>query len=181
MKLLKDSCLTYEIWLYFRLLYLNGEIQPKSKNPFNCYNNKNAFQWDVYRPLVDRGCIPACTAWGVSAQGGCMSGARVSAPGRCLSGCVCPEGAADTHTPLWTEWQTRVKTLPFRKLRLRAVIMFLFVPILTTMISPAFYVDCMWKMQSIISSNSNHSYQFAKIWYRLQLCHHLQCPHKYFP
>ena len=38
-------------------------------------NNKNAFQWDAYRPLVDR--IPACTAQrgggvpagGVPAQG----------------------------------------------------------------------------------------------------------------
>ena len=32
----------------------------------------NAFQWDAYRPLVDR--IPACTAQGgVSGQGVCVS------------------------------------------------------------------------------------------------------------
>ena len=35
--------------------------------------NKNAFQWDAYRPLVDR--VPASTAQGgVSAQGGCLPG-----------------------------------------------------------------------------------------------------------
>ena len=41
--------------------------------------NKNAFQWDAYRPLVDR--IPACIVQGaVSAQGGVCTGG-VSARG----------------------------------------------------------------------------------------------------
>ena len=54
--------------------------------PVTC-KHKNAFQWDAYRPLVDR--IPACT----------MAG------GTCPGGCACPG-----TLPPWTEWQTRVKT-----------------------------------------------------------------------
>ena len=38
----------------------------------NILKHKNAFQWDAYRPLVDY--IPACTALGVSAQGGLPGG-----------------------------------------------------------------------------------------------------------
>ena len=54
----------------------------------SCCYHKNAFQWDAYRPLVDR--IPACTvaggvpAWGCTCLGGgctCLGG-----------GCTCPEG-----------------------------------------------------------------------------------------
>ena len=46
--------------------------------------NKNAFQWDTYRPLVD--CIPACTGKGgcipaFTGQGGVCPG------GVCLGGC----------------------------------------------------------------------------------------------
>ena len=61
--------------------------------------NKNAFQWDAYRPLVDR--IPACTAQeGVSTQG-------VSVQGGGGVG-VCPgEGeyqhAMGQRPPLWTD------------------------------------------------------------------------------
>ena len=36
--------------------------------------HKNAFQWDVYRPLVDR--IPVCNGWGMSAWGMSASGPR---------------------------------------------------------------------------------------------------------
>ena len=60
--------------------------------------NKYAFQWDAYRPLVDR--IPAGTVQrgglpkGVSAQG--VSAQGVSAPGMsawgCLPGGACPGG-----------------------------------------------------------------------------------------
>ena len=50
-------------------------------------DNKNAFQWDAYRPLLDRG------GGGVS-FGGCL-----------------PRGWLN---PLWTESQTGVKTLPCR-------------------------------------------------------------------
>ena len=60
-------------------------------------NNKNAFQWDAYRPLIDR--IPACTVAG----GG----------GTCLGG-TCPGGVPAMGgtcpgTPL-VDRQTRVKT-----------------------------------------------------------------------
>ena len=41
---------------------------------------KNAFQWDAYRPLVDR--IPACTVQEGSAQGVSASG-----PGGCIPAC----------------------------------------------------------------------------------------------
>ena len=53
----------------------------------SCCYHKNAFQWDAYRPLVDR--IPACTVaggvptWGCTCLGGC------TCPG---GGCTCPEG-----------------------------------------------------------------------------------------
>ena len=51
-------------------------------------SNKNAFQWDAYRPLFDR--IPACTVQGVSAQGGvCLGGCL---PGGCLPMGVSAQG-----------------------------------------------------------------------------------------
>ena len=51
--------------------------------------NKNAFQWDAYRPLVDR--IPACTvAWGCTCQGGVHTQRRVYLLGVYLPGwCTC--------------------------------------------------------------------------------------------
>ena len=63
-------------------------------------DNKNAFQWDAYRPLVDR--IPACTV-----QGGvclCSSG-----------GAVYPSMQWDRH-PLWTDrhlWKHNLYKLRF--------------------------------------------------------------------
>ena len=84
--------------------------------------NRNAFQWDAYRPLVDH--IPACTAWGV---GGvypsmhCMGGGWGVYPNMHWAGGVCipacPWGCLPGGRgclPLWTEWQTGVKTLPCR-------------------------------------------------------------------
>ena len=63
------------------------------------------------------GCVPPASfavSWvggGVSGRGGCL-------PGGCLPrGCL-PRGVC---YPLWTEWQTGVKTLPCPKLRLWAV------------------------------------------------------------
>ena len=77
---------------------------------------------------VSRGCLPR----------GCLPGEGASAWGWCLPRGVYPGGGvytslnpeADTslphcvlgHIPLWTEWQTGVKTLPCPKLRLWAVI-----------------------------------------------------------
>ena len=54
--------------------------------------NKNAFQWDAYRPLVDR--IPAYTVQG----GVCLGG--VSAPWGCLPRGVCPGGVCPGG-PAW--------------------------------------------------------------------------------
>ena len=59
--------------------------------------NKNAFQWDAYRPLVDR--MPTCTGQeGVSTQGVFARGAGVSVFG--------PGGAetppVDRQTPVKT-------------------------------------------------------------------------------
>ena len=90
------------------------------------------------RPRV---CV--CMSRGVSAQGGggvCPEGVCPGefTGGVCQGVCVCVQGRVHpptqrqtppplpvacwhTHTPLWTEWQTGVKTLPCPKLRLRAV------------------------------------------------------------
>ena len=66
-------------------------------------------------------CPGGCLPRGVSAQGCVCSGGvgpgRVSAGGGDLPRGDVPK--VDTH--LWTEWQTHVKTLPFRKLRLWVV------------------------------------------------------------
>ena len=86
-------------------------------------SNKNAFQWDAYRPRVDR--IPACTAQERSVCRG-LSVLGVSARGVCIPAC----NRADTP-PLWSDRQLRKHNL--RKLRLRAVIIpdlwFLSIPI----------------------------------------------------
>ena len=44
-------------------------------------SDKNAFQWDAYRPLIDR--IPACNVQGVYPS---MHRARGCLPGGCLPG-----------------------------------------------------------------------------------------------
>ena len=52
--------------------------------------------------------LPACTAQGgVCFRGVCYSKGGCLLPGGCLPRGVC-------HSPLWTEWQTGVKTLPCR-------------------------------------------------------------------
>ena len=72
----------------------------------NSVTNKNAFQWDAYRLLVDRipactgqgaMCIPACTGWGGVCQGCVCTGGvcpgRLCLPREVVSaqgGCVCP-------------------------------------------------------------------------------------------
>ena len=75
---------------------------------------------------VCQGCLP-----GVSARG-CLPGQclpRGFLPGGGLAWGVCPRGVypggclpGGVHLPLWTEWQTDVKTLPCPELHLRAVI-----------------------------------------------------------
>ena len=60
------------------------------------------------------GCIPSvavAVCWGGSAQEGVS--ARGDMPGGVCPGGVCPGGCLP-DTPLWTEWQTLVKTLPCR-------------------------------------------------------------------
>ena len=65
---------------------------------------RGAWQWEG-----------ACVAGGMHGRGvGCAW--QVGMQGR-----ECVWQGACKHAPLWTEWQTRVKTLPCRKLRLRAV------------------------------------------------------------
>ena len=56
-------------------------IVERSRKNVTTELNKNAFQWDAYRQLVD--CIPERTVHGVSAQG-------VSARGVYAQGVVCP-------------------------------------------------------------------------------------------
>ena len=67
-------------------------------------------------------CIPACTGRGcVSVLGRCLP-KGVSAQGVCVCPGVCgrhppgPEADTPPPTPLWTEWQTGVKSLPCRNL-----------------------------------------------------------------
>ena len=71
------------------------------------FKNKNAFQWDAYRLLVDR--VPACTA-----QEGCVSqhalGRRGVYLGGVCSGGVLPKGVWQTPPPReQNDWQTPVK------------------------------------------------------------------------
>ena len=58
------------------------------------FANKNAFQWDAYRPLVDR--IPACTGQGGGVSQNALARSECLPGGVCLgsvySGGVCPGG-----------------------------------------------------------------------------------------
>ena len=80
--------------------------------------NSNKFQIPV-------GCVPPAlyrTGGSLSRglfQGGLCPGGLC--PGGSLSGGVSVQGVSVRETPLWTVWQTSVKTLPCPKLRLRAV------------------------------------------------------------
>ena len=78
-------------------------------NKYNYILNKNAFQWDAYRPLVDR--IPACTV-----QAGCLpreglprgvSAREVSAWGECLPRGVCIPACNGADTPPCGQTDTR--------------------------------------------------------------------------
>ena len=74
------------------------------------WQNKYAFQYDAYHLLVDRipsyrGGARACLPGGYLPGGVCLR--WVSARGGCLPHCM----LGYTH-PLWTEWQTGIKTLP---------------------------------------------------------------------
>ena len=74
-------------------------------------NNKNALQWDAYRPLVDR--IPACTVAGgkVTAQGG-VPAQGVYLPGGCTClGSTCLGVPAQVLLPP-VDKQSPMKTLP---------------------------------------------------------------------
>ena len=78
--------------------------------------NKNAFQQDAYRPLVDR--IPACIAGGVPGPGGYLVWGVYLVQGGVPGPEGVPAGGTSKYVlsplPLWTESQTRVKniTLP---------------------------------------------------------------------
>ena len=67
------------------------------------FKDKIAFQWDAYRPLVDR--IPACTTqWGVPSWG-------VYLPeGYLHGGCIPACDGTGTPPCEQTDWQTGVKT-----------------------------------------------------------------------
>ena len=84
---------------------------------WNKSQNNNAFQWDVYRPLVDR--IPACTAQEVGVCLG-VSALGVSVQGMCVfqhaMGQTLPPS---TPPPLWTDRHLWNHNL--RKLHLLAV------------------------------------------------------------
>ena len=57
---------------------------------------------------------------------------------------------ASYRDPLWTEWHTRVKTLPCPKLRLRAVIMYLVMKVPTNLERiPIRYCAPHWSAESI--------------------------------
>ena len=95
-----------------------------------CYKNrlnKNAFQYDAYRPLVARISQHVLLPGGVPARGVPARGCT------CPGGCTCqgvylPEGCTCQwvgylprySSPLWTEWQTGTKILPCPKIHLRA-------------------------------------------------------------
>ena len=49
----------YRSKVFVQLVPCGGSVRTNN-------NDKNAFQWDTYRPLVD--CILACTGW----EGGCI-------------------------------------------------------------------------------------------------------------
>ena len=56
---------------------------------------KNAFQWDAYRPLVDRMCVcvyMGMSTWEVSARGVCQRGCLPGGGGMSAQGSVCPGG-----------------------------------------------------------------------------------------
>ena len=68
--------------------------------------DKNAFQWDGYRPLVDR--IPACTAWGGGLPSGSVCPWGVSDHGGCLPRDVSAQRGVSQHAiehtlPMWTD------------------------------------------------------------------------------
>ena len=75
----------------------------RTKGKWNFHQDKYAFQWDAYRPLVDcipactvcggGGCIPACTGQGVCVYPSMHWAGRVSGwGGVCPGGGVCPKG-----------------------------------------------------------------------------------------
>ena len=118
--------LYYPIWKRCRFCFLfrvniNKPLKVRvSRAPHGYINDKNAFQWNAYRPLVDR--IPACIVAGgegVPAQEGCTCQGvpawgvylpRVYLPG----GCTCPGECLASTPPLWTEWLTdRCKNITF--------------------------------------------------------------------
>ena len=93
----------------------------------NTIQNKNAFQWDAYRPFVD--CISACT---VAGMGGYLPGGYLPSGWTCRGGGVSargylPRGRVPArrvylprYSPLWTDRHLWKHNL--RKLRLWAVI-----------------------------------------------------------
>ena len=78
---LPPSCWTL---LVARIGRLKCQNLPRGGVPRNnMVGNKNAFQWDAYRPLVDR--IPACTVAGGTCPGGEPAQGGCTYPGGCTS------------------------------------------------------------------------------------------------
>ena len=94
---------------------------------FEVIKNKIAFQWDAIRPLVDRISQHAlrrggCLLWGVSGSrvGGVWSGGSAPGGGGGIVACT------EADPPVDRILDTLLKILPCPKLRLRAVIILIF-------------------------------------------------------
>ena len=88
----------------------------KSNNSFMVIVDTPFLKTSKIQDCIPVGCIPlACWPYlpACTAQGGCLIRG-------CLLGGVVSQHAL-RQTPLWTEWQTGAKILPWPKLRLRAV------------------------------------------------------------
>ena len=86
--------------------YVKLPIQGQLYNAhLNTQNNKIAFQWDAYRPLIDRISQHALPGGSALLEGGGVS----------LPGGICLAGGGYPSTPLWTEFLTHATeniTLP---------------------------------------------------------------------
>ena len=79
--------------------------------------SSSASNLTTQQECIPVGCVPS-TAMAVFGRGclptGVFARGRVSARGWLPGGCLPGEGVSARHRPLWTEWQTGVKTLPCR-------------------------------------------------------------------
>ena len=134
------------VWLHHNVLFLcrsilskpflkYSDIEPgmvievRTHPAFDIYppytitkENKNAFQHDAYRLLVDPYPSMHCRGGGYLTGGVYLPGGVYLAGGLPARGVPAPGGYLPSYSPLWTEWQTGAKILPCPKLRLRTVI-----------------------------------------------------------